>query len=257
MDEKEIIDFFNGTFDEKAQKSFALPQSGSSRKNYIVENAKEKYVLTYNSNIAENQAFFYFTRLFSALNLNTPQLFKINAEDNLYIQSYLGKETLSEIIAIEGESERVKILVQKSLQRLFTLQNLTGNKIDYSKTFEYKSYNKLPILNDLFYFKNFFVDVLELPYQKAKLISEFLELVELLENIQPRGLMLRDFQSRNIMIDKDEVYFIDYQSAMEGPLMYDVVSFLFQAKANFSENFKNEMIDFYLKLWENKEKKNS
>ncbi len=32
---------------------------------------------------------------------------------------------------------------------------------------------------------------------------------------------------------------------MKGPALYDVVSFLFQAKANFSENFKNEMLEYY------------
>jgi aminoglycoside/choline kinase family phosphotransferase len=254
MTKKNIIDFFNGFFEEKAQQFLALPQSGSSRKNYIVENAQKKFVLTYNSNLSENQSFFYLSHIFSELNLNTPKIFKINEAKNLYIQSFLGDETLSEIIAKEGESERVKTLVIKTLEALFTLQKSTENKIDYSKSFEYKSYNELPILNDLFYFKNFFVDVLELPYQKSSLIKEFLELVKLLENLQPRGLMLRDFQARNIMIDEqDGVYFIDYQAAMEGPLMYDAVSFLFQAKANFSEKFKKEMLVFYIQLWHNEE----
>jgi aminoglycoside/choline kinase family phosphotransferase len=253
MEEKEIFSFFNGFFEEKASRFLALPQSGSSRKNYIVENSKRKYVVTYNSNISENHAFFYFSDVFSELNLNTPQIFKINQAQNLYIQSYLGESTLSEVIEKEGESERVKMLVQKSLQSLFKLQKSTENKIDFTKTFEYKSYNEYPILNDLFYFKNFFADVLELPYRKSKLISEFLELVKLLENLYPKGLMLRDFQARNIMVNKDEVYFIDYQAAMEGPLMYDVVSFLFQAKANFSDDFKNEMLDFYINLWQNED----
>ena len=44
----------------------------------------------------------------------------------------------------------------------------------------------------------------------------------------------------DLVNDINEVFFIDYQAAMEGPALYDVVSFLFQAKANFSENFKNE-----------------
>jgi aminoglycoside/choline kinase family phosphotransferase len=48
--------------------------------------------------------------------------------------------------------------------------------------------------------------------------------------------------------EKNEVSFIDYQSAMEGPLMYDVISFLFQAKANFPEDFKNEMLEYYIQL---------
>ena len=53
-----------------------------------------------------------------------------------------------------------------------------------------------------------------------------------------------------IINDVDKVSFIDYQSAMKGPLMYDVISFLFQAKANFTEQFKTEMLEFYIDLFE-------
>ena len=64
--------------------------------------------------------------------------------------------------------------------------------------------------------------------------------------------MIRDFQSRNIMVNEfNQVSFIDYQSAMKGPLMYDVISFLFQAKANFPEDFQNEMLDFYINQFDN------
>jgi hypothetical protein len=37
--------------------------------------------------------------------------------------------------------------------------------------------------------------------------------------------------------------------------MYDVISFLFQAKANFPEDFKQEMLDFYIEQFENPETK--
>ena len=66
--------------------------------------------------------------------------------------------------------------------------------------------------------------------------------------------MIRDFQARNILVDEeDQCYFIDYQSAMEGPLMYDVVSFIYQAKANFPEDFRQEMLQYYYSLWNNSE----
>jgi aminoglycoside/choline kinase family phosphotransferase len=42
---------------------------------------------------------------------------------------------------------------------------------------------------------------------------------------------------------------------MQGPAMYDVVSFLFQAKANFSEKFKTEMLDYYFSFYNNEERK--
>ena len=68
--------------------------------------------------------------------------------------------------------------------------------------------------------------------------------------------MIRDFQSRNILVNEnDEVFFIDYQSAMQGPATYDVISFLFQAKANFTKEFKAEMLDYYLSFWNDDDQK--
>ena len=61
--------------------------------------------------------------------------------------------------------------------------------------------------------------------------------------------MIRDFQSRNILVNNNDIYFIDYQSAMNGVLLYDVISFLYQNSINFSDSFKEEMLDFYYNLW--------
>ena len=247
--------FFENFLQKKSDEFFALPQSGSSRQNFVGESSGEKYIITFNENLAENESFFYFSQVFSELNLNTPKIFKISDDKKIYIQEYLGGNTLSEIIEKEGLSERVKSLVKKTLDNLFELQTKTENKIDWAKTFEYESYDELPITNDLFYFKSFIADVLEIPYHKSSLLKEFKNLTQKIENLEPKGLMIRDFQARNIMVNEsDEVFFIDYQSAMKGPLMYDVVSFLFQAKANFPEDFKNEMLKYYLSLWKDEDK---
>ena len=99
------------------------------------------------------------------------------------------------------------------------------------------------------------VDVVEIHYQTATLLLEFRKLISTIENLEPKGLMIRDFQARNIMVDEDDnVHFIDYQSAMKGPLTYDVVSFLYQAKANFPADFKEQMLDYYFSLSNDDEK---
>ena len=248
--------FFENYISETALEFFSLAQSGSSRMNFVGKSSQQKYIITFNENIAENESFLYFSQVFTDLQLNTPIIFSISDDRKTYVQEFLGENTLSEIIVNEDLSENVKSLVKDTLSKLFDLQQRTEHQIDYSKTFEYENYDELPITNDLFYFKNFIVDVLELPYHKATLLKEFKEIVSKIENLEPKGLMIRDFQARNIMVNKEnKVSFIDYQSAMKGPLMYDVVSFLFQAKANFPEDFKNEMLDFYWSLWEDSEKK--
>ena len=228
-----------------------LQQSGSSRINFIGKSYNQDFIITYNENIRENEAFLYLSKEFSALKLNTPKILAINEEKTLYVQEFLGKNTLSEIISAEGYSERVKSLVKQTLEKLFILQQKTEGKIDFRRTFEYEAYDNLPITHDLYYFKNFMVDVLELPYHKSSLLKEFQTLTAKIENLSPKTIILRDFQSRNILVNEEnEVFFIDYQSAMLGPAVYDVVSFLFQAKANFPAEWKTEMLDFYFSLWD-------
>ena len=244
--------FFEEFIGSPAADFQVLQQSGSSRINFIGKSLNQDFIITYNENIRENEAFLYLSEEFSSLNLNTPKILAVNEEKTLYVQEFLGKNTLSEIISTEGHSERVKSLVKQTLEKLFILQQKTEGKIDFRRTFEYEAYDNLPITHDLYYFKNFMVDVLELPYHKSSLLKEFQNLTTKIENLSPKTIMLRDFQSRNILVNEEnEVFFIDYQSAMLGPAVYDVVSFLFQAKANFPIEWKTEMLDFYFGLWDN------
>lgn len=243
--------FFESQTGKKSTEFITLAQSGSARVNFLAITDTEKYIITYNENIPENESFLYYSEVFSALHLNTPAILAISEDRKMYVQEFLGAQTLSDVITKEHLSVRVKALVKQTLEKLFQLQIQTQGKIDFSRTFEYESYDELPVIHDLYYFKNFVADVLELEYNKSTLLKEFKQIAALVENLAPKGIMIRDFQARNIMVDEnDEVSFIDYQSAMKGPLMYDVISFLFQAKADFPEDFKNEMLDFYIQLFE-------
>ncbi|WP_435524817.1 phosphotransferase [Chryseobacterium indoltheticum] len=179
------------------------------------------------------------------MNLNTPKIFSVSGDGKMYIQEFLGEKTFSEIIAEEGLSENVKTLVKRTLKQLFELQQKTNKKIDFQKTFEYESYDELPVMHDLYYFKNFVADVLELEYHKSSLLKEFKEIITLIESLEPTGIMIRDFQARNIMVNnQNKVSFIDYQSAMKGPLMYDVISFCFRLKLIFLMILKTKCWNF-------------
>lgn len=249
MREELFQKFLEDYFGHPNFKITPLQQSGSARQNLIVETSDKKYILTFNEKIDENESFFYLTNAFRNLQLRVPEIYAINTERNLYLQQYVGSNTLSEVITKEGHSERIKNLVGKTIKSLSNFQQKTSGNIDFSHAYEYEAYDSFPITHDLYYFKNFLVDVLEIDYHKGKILKEFKHISDKVQSLQPHSVMMRDFQARNIMVDdQDEIYFIDYQAAMLGPATYDLISFLFQAKANFSVEWKNEFLTEYLAL---------
>mgnify|MGYP000063739473 CR=1 FL=1 len=61
-----------------------------------------------------------------------------------------------------------------------------------------------------------------------------------------RHVLYRDFQSRNVMVKDGEPWFIDFQGGRKGPVYYDVASFLWQAKAKYPEDLRNELLSDYI-----------
>jgi aminoglycoside/choline kinase family phosphotransferase len=107
-------------------------------------------------------------------------------------------------------------------------------------------FGKQAIMSDLLYFKYYFLDTLQLPYDKEKLIADFETLSTELGNTEYKYFMFRDFQSRNIQVENEKVHFIDYQGGMKGALQYDVASMLWQAKAELSDAWKQGLLEYYM-----------
>jgi hypothetical protein len=83
-------------------------------------------------------------------------------------------------------------------------------------------------------------------FMEDKLENDFEQLAATLLQDETETFMYRDFQSRNVMLVDEEPYFIDFQGGRKGPVYYDLASFLWQAKANFPSELRDELIDSYI-----------
>ncbi len=66
----------------------------------------------------------------------------------------------------------------------------------------------------------------------------------------PRGFVHRDYQSRNLMIEEDDrgaphIFWIDFQDAMLGPRVYDLVALLTDSYQVFTREFLEARLDDY------------
>lgn len=223
-----------------------LPISGSDRRYFRVHTTGGTYIACHGANIKENKTFIYFTNHFRRHKAPLPEIFHVNEEKSIYILEDLGSVSLLDVLESEGHTPHVYSLFQKSLKALSRMQVLGGADVDYGQCLTAKEFGKQAILSDLLYFKYYFLDALRIPYDKQQLIEDFEALSNYLSHTEFKFFMFRDFQSRNIMIRNDEVFFIDYQGGMKGALQYDAASLLWQAKAELSDEWKTKLLFDYI-----------
>lgn len=238
----EIQSFIN-SFYQEASNLEKIAESGSGRTNYRFKSDTESFILTKGQDVKENEAFFYLSDLFKNLNGNVPTVLEISEDKTLYIQSDLGEQSLLDIRK-STPTESISIY-EKAVKKLAHLQIGAHQIVDYNKIYESKSFNKMLVNRDLFYFKNYYLDLLDISYSQAGLLDEFDKIANKVEKANYRYFMFRDFQGRNIIVSDNQPFFIDYQDGMEGPIAYDLVSLLWQAKAELKPEEKEKLYTTY------------
>ena len=246
-----------------------IAASGSARKYFRIVTDKRTLIGTYSENTEENEAFLTFSKHFHDLGLNVPEVFAVNKEKTCYLQSDFGDDNLfahvqRSLIANGGPStlrpcsgttgsgtlasfgENVIELYKKALKHLVKLQVIGHQGLDYSKAYPTERFDRQAIIDDLNYFKYYFVKPHEeIDFNETRLGKDFEAFADFVSQAPCDFFMYRDFQSRNIMVKDGELYFIDFQGGRKGPLNYDVVSLLYQVKAQIPQSVRDELIQYY------------
>lgn len=238
--------FFEKFNSERILNIEKLPKSGGDRIYFRIITEVNSYIATYNENLRESATFLYFTKQFLKISAPVPKVLFVSVDAQMYIQQDFGPTSLLNELEKFGENDYVYELFKKSLKALAQLQINGIKDLDDSYCLTSKEFGKQAIMSDLLYFKYYFLDTLKVPYDKEKLIDDFEALSNYLERVEHKYFMFRDFQSRNICIQNNEVHFIDYQGGMKGALQYDVASLLWQARANLSDDWKNSLLEYYM-----------
>lgn len=230
---------------EEAIEIKGIAESGSYRKYFRIKGKEKTAIGVFNSDKKENKAFISFTKYFLKKGLNVPELYIQNLKENAYLLEDLGDETLFSF-ALKNKRADVKKFYKKALEHLIKFQVDGGKELDYSLCYPRKKFDKLSILWDLNYFKYYFLKPAKIPFDEGKLEQDFNIFVNLLLTADSKYFLYRDFQARNILLNNNKLYFIDYQGGRKGALQYDVASLLFQAQIDFSPVDREELLNHYL-----------
>ncbi len=248
MDElKNLFKQYTGKFPETITP---LTGSGSNRKYSRMSNPDISLIGVEGTSLEENKAFISLSNHFCKQNLPVPKVVLKSDNSIFYLQEDLGDYSLFDAIS-EGRrigifSDKEKELLKKTIALLPDIQFKGAEDLDFSVCYPQPAFDNRTVLWDLNYFKYYFLKMSGVEFQENLLENDFENFANILLQNQTDTFLYRDFQSRNVMIFNGNPYFIDFQGGRKGPVYYDVASFLWQAKANFPGELRNELLDIYL-----------
>ncbi len=227
-----------------------LPSSGSNRRYYRLTSGDISLIGVHGQSKEENYAFIELSKHFHSKKLNVPKVFEVSDDLMYYLQEDLGESVLFDAISAgrdTGVFSRIeKDLLHKTISMLADFQVEGAKDLDYKVCYPQSEFNERSVHWDLNYFKYSFLKTTGMEFQENLLEDDFERLTQKLIENKTNTFLFRDFQSRNVMLVNEEPYFIDFQGGRKGPVYYDVASFLWQAKANFPDDLRNELLETYI-----------
>lgn len=243
--EKRALELFREHFGQpEAMKAIAA--SGSGRRYYRIAGKNRSVIATVGTDAAENEDFFALQGALKADGIKVPDVYAVSADRMVYLQQDLGDISLFDRAkAPDFASFVLGKMFEEAMRTLPHLQ--TGARTVGTAALVRPPFGSRLILWDLNYFKYCFLKPKDIAMDENLLEDDFQLMAKRLSSCKPElwGFMYRDCQSRNIMAHNGDLYWIDFQGGRPGPIVYDVVSMLWQARLALNDATQRRFINVY------------
>jgi len=195
----------------------------------------------------EELPFINVARYLSGLGLPVPAIHCYSRDDRLMIIEDLGDEIMAK--KVESASEPVRLeWYTKALELLLTMQERTGEKGPRSCVAQARSFDARLLNWEFDHFREYCIEArqgkeidpkdMEVFERETRRISAAIESM-------PYGFTHRDFQSRNLIIRQSSLYLIDFQDALTGPRVYDLVALTRDSYVKLADSTVDQLVRTY------------
>jgi aminoglycoside/choline kinase family phosphotransferase len=190
--------------------------------------------------LSNNQAFIQVQAYLHSANVNVPKVLAKDLSQGFLCLSDLGDVLLSERLSKEN-------MQQHYSQAIIELEKI--NFCQQVKMTSLPKYDEQFIATELMIFQQWLLEEhlnIKLSSQEIKKLATCFSYLssEIIE--QPKVFMHRDYHSRNIMLLENEpLGIIDFQDAVQGPVIYDLVSLLRDCYVRWPDELLAPLIEDY------------
>ena len=242
IDSNALIALYIQYFSEQPESVVRLLGAGSDREYWRLSSGSRSAIGVIADNREEARAFISLSHIFRENDVNVPQVYAFSPDFSTYLVQDLGSVDLFSLL----KKEVPVGLLEQCMDSLAAMQTVPeeewGGKVAFSP------FSSRLVNWDLNYFKYEYLKPSGISFSENLLEDDFCRLSEDLVSIPHArlGFMMRDCQSRNVMIAGDVPFWIDFQGGRRGPALYDAVSFIYQARACFPTELRKRLLNRYV-----------
>jgi aminoglycoside/choline kinase family phosphotransferase len=234
--------------DRGRRKARVTPLSGdaSTRRYFRVVEGDATFVLALYPEPFEPESlsFLDVRDLLDGYGLAVPAIVDVDGPRGIVLQEDLGDRTLQEALKDTGDGRREE-LYRKAVDDIAILQRKSGEGSQRADCFQI-AFDIEKLSWELHYFLKHFVEGhrrRELTVEDRATLSEAFHVLSQEIASWPRTLCHRDYHSRNLMLHRGRLFWIDFQDARMGPTTYDLVSLLKDAYVDVPEEMSETLAE--------------
>jgi aminoglycoside/choline kinase family phosphotransferase len=175
-------------------------------------------------------------------------IYRYDLDHGWFIMEDLGQKDLQEIALSTDNSLNI---YKRVIELLIRIQLDGREDFDPEWCYQSKRYDRSVMEFESDYFLTYYLKgLLALKGDLSGLRRSFEYLARKASLADNDFFMHRDFQSRNLMINRGRIGVIDWQGGRLGPLQYDLASLLIDPYVGLNKDDRMPLYDYYLKLLE-------
>jgi len=241
---------FPGSGDSTIKRA-RLKGDGSDRKWYRVSAGRPSLILVDHGiratdAVCEAEAFIHIGRHLFQAGTPVPEIVLADAFSGVVLLEDVGDVHLQDLVTTSGSNREVTAVYRRVIDEMIHMSHfgLIGFNPDW--TWQTPRYDREVVLeNECRYFVESFLNgYLDIGVRFEEMADDFHRIAEGAVSCSLDGFMHRDFQSRNIMVTDNRIYFIDFQGGRVGPLQYDLASLLIDPYVDLPKAVRRSLVDY-------------
>ncbi len=186
-------------------------------------------------------------RYLETLELPVPKIYAADGDKGIILLEDLGDDSLEAAYNKAGEAFGL-VYYKKAIDLLIRLQTQTQKNPAKDCIAYFRSFDEELLNREFNHFLEYGIEdrlKVQVTDDEKKLYNSLTQNISKHITKMPQGFVHRDYQSRNLMLKDYDLTLIDFQDALMGPVLYDLVALLRDSYIVFSNDQLDTLINYY------------